>query len=267
MITGSRTSVSAWSVLRLPFEPRGWQMEFRTQLRSALREVDHGDDSALVATYASPDDSFVDVENVLLYNVGSASLSPLMAGGVVCSRIPSANELHHVSYSVVPSLPDPDPLATDTLATLEATVARWPSSAGAWWTLLRPGAERVASDTHEAQFCVDVTLTGPDLRGTRVAGMVKSLLDGAISALHAHDGSGRTVLLERLRALGEPEHAWQQLVNVETAVLGRRTLVRPYRDGVAWNPADDRCTSFRFATAQATERHIQVFIRRHSRPN
>ncbi len=83
---------------------------------------------------------------------------------------------------------------------------------------------------------------GPDLTGTRLAGLMKSLLDGLVACFHAHDGSHRSELQP---LLAEPPAAtWPLLCDRSTAVLDTRALVRPYRQRLAWNPADDRCDAF-----------------------
>jgi len=53
----------------LVFEPRGWEVHYRDELRPALSGLDTGVPTALVATYQTPDDELSDVENVLLYNL------------------------------------------------------------------------------------------------------------------------------------------------------------------------------------------------------
>jgi hypothetical protein len=65
--------VGAWSIARLPFEPSGPLLEFRAELRRAVRELVTGASSpyGLTATYCSASVAFVDAENVLLYNVGT----------------------------------------------------------------------------------------------------------------------------------------------------------------------------------------------------
>src|SRR5438552_4510390 len=72
-----RDSVELWSTARLQFEPKGWQLEMRHDLRDALRALDGDQVSAL---YASPlIDSRCDIENILIYNVGAATFRQLSA--------------------------------------------------------------------------------------------------------------------------------------------------------------------------------------------
>ena len=81
------SSVEAWSVARLPFEPIGWALAFRNDLRDALRQTLPVAGARLHAIYGADDQrQFVDTENVLLYNVGSAALRHLMGHGVGFER-------------------------------------------------------------------------------------------------------------------------------------------------------------------------------------
>ena len=45
----SSRAVEAWSTARLPFEPRGWALAFRNELRESLREAPPVTDARLQA--------------------------------------------------------------------------------------------------------------------------------------------------------------------------------------------------------------------------
>jgi hypothetical protein len=260
-VMSSPRHVSAWSVARLAFEPRGWQVRFRDELREALQALAASAGQTLSARYDAPDDSQVDVENVLLYNVGMAWFGPLVGAGLTCRRGRSEDGLHRVRYEVVDAVPDPGGDAP--IASLTADLgAVLPATTGQWWARLRPHAVAAGAPLDGATwFTADVVVAGPAVTGRRVANMVKPMLDGLISALHVHDGSGREILLPRLAALGAPESVWTQLVDPHAAVLGPRCLVRPFRDNVAWNPADDRCLAFRVRTRHAATWTFHAVLR------
>jgi hypothetical protein len=93
-----------------------------------------------------------------------------------------------------------------------------------------------------------------------VANVVKPLLDGLISALHTHDGSGGAELKSRLKALGEPDTVWLMLCSRDFDLLGPRTLVRRYRDGVTWNPADERCYALRVHQPAGTSSTLTAVV-------
>jgi hypothetical protein len=92
--------VQAWSEERLSFEPKGWLLELRIELRAALQRLKSGNDSMLSALYGSPLRGFCDPENALIYNVGASHLSAAAAGGLRIER----------AYA---SPTPPDPVADD----------------------------------------------------------------------------------------------------------------------------------------------------------
>jgi hypothetical protein len=242
-VHGDSGRVEAWSVTRLPYEPRGALLAYRAALRTALRalEPSHEPGVGFVATYGSPDDAFVDVENVCLYNVGTGAYSHLVTGGLACQRANSSDGRHHLTYEIA-ELPSPA-RGGQVLATMTASLRRVSHSPGQWWAVLRPEIQQEAHG-HTGSFTADVVLRGR-WTAPAIAGAVKPMLDGVICALHAHDGTHDS-LRERLAELGEPDLVWAALCDVDRAVLAPpRRLLHPHGNAVAWNPADDMLTAFR----------------------
>ena len=108
----SRTSaVEAWATERLPFEPKGWMLDLRRELRSALRQMRSHNGALLAAVYSSQVDAFCDVENVVIYNVGAGNFAATASAGLrlergyFCPPAPvelSSEAEHHACYSVAP---------------------------------------------------------------------------------------------------------------------------------------------------------------------
>lgn len=91
-------SVEVWSSVRLPFEPKGWLLDLRNDIRSAVKGIHGSDESVLHAQYVSAWEDFCDVENVLLYNVGPATFNHLCSRGLCFER----------GFAVPPSREDSD---------------------------------------------------------------------------------------------------------------------------------------------------------------
>jgi hypothetical protein len=143
-VSGSAGEVAAWSESRLQFQPHGWQKEYRQALRTALGKLEAGPGQGLLARYLAPNNDFVDVENVLLYNVGTGVFAPLMRGGLTCRREASPEARHHVTYQVVDSPPDPGGGAV--IGRINGDLTTGPRrTAGRWWAQLRSS---VALDAH-----------------------------------------------------------------------------------------------------------------------
>lgn len=250
--------VELWSEARLPFEPPLPLKTMRDELRAALRPLRGNHGERLHATYASAVTGFCDIENVLFYNVGVGSFSAAAGGGVRFERahtVPDPPAMlgwtphHYHRYEIVRA--DADDSRWRALRTL----ARWTdvrvarisesSSASTIWRAMRP-TEVFADDAKDASprpFGVRFTVRVPTGSTVNTCAITKVLLDGAISACHAHDGSDLDEVSVRLadRLKDRPADLAARLMSTDTMALGRRRLLYLRASGVQWNPADDFC--------------------------
>lgn len=243
-MTGTDTYVEAWSTTRLPFEPKGWLLEYRGDLRRALRAMEVTRTGIFYAEYATPDRSFADLENVLLYNLGSGCYAHLAQRGIVCRRTSSVDGLHRVSYASMEVSDVPAPTGP-TLAAARLAEVPAGSTPAHWWSAFREQLKMQGPGgaLYEGEVGVRAEF-GSVWSHRELAPSIKSLLDGVIATLHVHDGSGRDHVTAALNAVGDGEYLWALLNDPEMAILGRRRLVRPHGSKLAWNPADERCGFF-----------------------
>lgn len=231
------SNVHGWSTTRLPFEPKGWLLEYRAALRTGLRSLTPADGLGLVARYYSPDSAFVDIENVLCYNLGASCYAHLIGGGLRLTRYRSPDGLHHLTYHLQPIVAGEIP----PFAVVSAAVPHGTHSAGQWWSLLRPNVH-LNQLLAGRNFGIEVRVSG-SWTNSALAAAVKPMLDGLVRALHAHDQSQPGELVPRLATLGDPASVWLMLCDRRQAALGTRSLLRPHGPaGIAWNPADDQCS-------------------------
>jgi hypothetical protein len=249
-VIGTVERVEAWSTIRLPFEPKGWLLQYRNDLRAALREMRATDGSVLCAEYASPDSALADVENVLLYNVGTGCYSHLVGQGLVCRRLRSGDELHRVRYTVTERIDWPE-FAGPVLATARHRDRVRGEKPLPWWRAFRESLVVQSRGPYQGPFAVSVELGAEWPRGGLSS--PKALLDGLISALHVHDGSSLESITQCFETLGDGARLWGLLNDPTCAILGARRLVRPHGSMLAWNPADERCWSFRLIRSEAED--------------
>lgn len=249
----ARGNVEAWATKRLPFEPTGWQAELRDELRDAISQLRGPAGSVLHAAYGSADQARCDVENVTTYNVGLGAFDAAARSGICIERrltapdgpIPHAG--HHWGYRIGARRGD---LAFwhrgDVLA--HWLQADWPALRSSttieptWWRL-RSQPITTAGDAGEAGWLALRLQVGvPEGVDVAVVRILKALVDGALAALHVHDGTDAEIVAARVAAkVGvSAEEAREALADRRHAVLGERRLLWPFRDGVQWNPADDR---------------------------
>jgi hypothetical protein len=244
-----------WSVERLAYEPRGAMRQVRDDLARAVRGLAAGEDKWLHSTLSSAGVLGADPENVLIYNVGPRHFAHLTREGLrfehIVGPLPSPARdpglgFHH-DYRVARA--SDEPVAWQVTARL----ASWEdarldqldefTSAGEVWLAIHNATLRSFGTPSLAHFGVNMTLSVPSGRVTSAAQLVKPVVDGAVAAFHRHDGTALQDLAGRLaRRWTMTEKDCRTLLMDSThAVLGTRRLLWAWKDGVQWNPDDERC--------------------------
>jgi hypothetical protein len=243
--------VEGFSRVRLPFEPRDGLLDFRRELAQACRALNAEPGQVLHAVYESDDSSRVDIENVLTYNLGTGALRDAARYGLVLERS-FANPPHdwnHGHRYALSSAATPwrfwhegDRLAS---LDLEAPPDLFADpKAGRWWLVAKRGAlvAHTTSDIPPTAFAVRLLVSPPAGWRGRLIGLLKPLVDGVVSALHAHTGPIETVL-DRAGGI-DPSLSRSEfrelLTSPADAPLGGVRLVARWGQTLQWHPADDR---------------------------
>jgi len=247
--------VEVWSTYRLQFDHKERTTELKRAIGAAAGNLKASRDQLLSAVYVSECREYVDAENVLLYNVGTANFARAAREGVRFERVfgcppaaPStlagpAEHYHHYSlvrrgstwryWEAGPAAFTWKALAVPTLDAV--------SKPDAIWLAMRDAARAASPGRLSGKFGLLLELGAPATPAPRPADIVKPLVDGVVSGLHSHNGEDLSVLVERLAGrMGEsPERISESLMSQTGAVLGERRLLWPRADGYQWNPADD----------------------------
>ena len=254
--------VEAWSSARLPFEPTGVMREFRGELRSAAAQLLAAPGEGLYALYTSPIDGHFDIENVLLYNVGTAAFRRSARyelvvershGPVVDPPVETAQARHNYRFEVMPiDTPWRCWSAVRPLASFGPVDLGPPAHAQdrswVWYAVRRSGTEVPQPMSPPSAFGLELVLEVPAGVSVNLASIAKPLIDGVVAAFHSHDHStSADVVAHRVAVqLGIPiEEVRLLLGHNRTAILGPRRLLWARLDTVQWNPADDLCAAFR----------------------
>jgi hypothetical protein len=265
--------VEAWSAERLPFEPKGWLLQLRAELRAALKRLTSSRRSVLSALYGSPVRGFCDPENVLIYNVGPGHVSAAAAGGLRVERsynCPCAPESlecpaeHYWRYRAAPVDEEFSAWREGRLVAAWSRVPMPPLSEtikpGAVWFSMRCAPISIAGSADPAKpFGLRLVLGLAPGERVAPAKVVKPLVDGAVSALHSHDGSALADLAKRMRSqlpATSPERIAALLLDDASAALGRRRLLWPRAESVHWNPADDSCHALALRVVRSERREL-----------
>lgn len=246
--------VKAVSMKYIPFEPKGWQKDFRDELRKMLRsELKPVDASCLMASYSGAGVGVSDVENLLFYNIGAASFSHLKANELrmetdISAPMPSSEFQHQYSYRVVEQTALTEPEWKYDLAAywddVKTNGFRGEKKPLDFWLPLLLNPERIHiihSVLQGHRFGVEIFLTIPADENLNLTGVIKPLLDGVICAFHGADAT----LQKEAGNIAERLKIPKELLCQTHCVLGESCYVNLYRNGVKWAPQDDRCTAAR----------------------
>lgn len=256
--------VRFWSSKRLSNEPKGWLWDARQILQRYLQEMEPKDDQILHCEYISEINDFVDVENILVYNVRSRSFIKSAKHGITIKRNRSSTPptdrgdyFYHYSeyrFNRAPKKPDRNCL------TFQFTPTRIDSVFDIW--LASTGASPVpATSCISERFGLFINLEWPDT--IRPASKLKKLVDGILCSLHK-DAEPCSHAIDRLsKRYGDGIDLRRRLSNPPNPFLSyppQRRLVRPFRQGVQWHPADNLCEQCTLLVQYSSRPHCAVSV-------
>lgn len=244
--------VEGWAQERLPFASNRWE-GFRNDLGAAIRELSARPGEGLHATYTNSQTDRVDIENALIYNVGTGAFRRSTREGLTFERSFSepvssqAHLSHYYRYEVVPL--SQRVLEWDRGQPLAEWTCHLPSldpetkPAAVWWATKHGEAAIHADAPHGGWFGIRLEIQMPETRRS-LAEIVKPLADGSIAAFQSHaKGSDVPALADRVaRSLDAPApDVAEALCDESWAVISGHRILWKRGAGVQWNPADERC--------------------------
>jgi hypothetical protein len=262
-------AVQVWANDYIRFERLpDWQKQVRDEIRSRSRQLEPEAGQVLHATFCGTKPPNADVENLVLYNVGTF-------------RVAGRNGIRFEYGDPVP--PDPQDVEHRfyyryALASRWDTFTHWKKGrvlaafdwtdlgefkaekqlAQVWWALWRGDAQPFFPViAPNAPFGVRIQVRVPHHRQPQPVwgGWVKGIVDGVICAFQTHIDT--TVLFEVATRLAktlpaQPEEIAGYLRDERRAVLGiRPRLASPYQSGVKWDPDDHFCVAGELLAAEA----------------
>lgn len=249
----------------IPFDNlRPWQIAERAQMQSHLSEFEPRPGQLLIAQYSGPKHPRSDVENLLFYNIGSECFRSAFKYGLQFEQMSRPTSRCEYRYH----LADPDQalkpqswsrverLASFTELAIPAPNARWAHQV---WHSVRT-ARIPAESVYRGPFEVVLNLRSPAGTVPKIGpARLKKLLDGLVSAYQWNSQDKQlSVACDRLaRETGRPAQQLRELLcDSQGAVLGSPgELLRPYREGVQWNPDDHQCVAGTVKWLQGTDAH------------
>ena len=113
-----------------------------------------------------------------------------------------------------------------------------------YWRHLRKNIDEVEIIQNKelsGNFGIELHFYEPETNTINLVAPMKALLDGVICAFHRMPISIDKSIIEEVgtRLKMSPDN----LLYSNKAILGEEFYVRPYRNGIKWNPQDNRCVS------------------------
>lgn len=262
VINANEKSVNIISDFYVPFEPKKSKIEnrknvieLRDRIKSSIEELVVAEDEILLASYFETNKNrFYDVENMLFFNIGTASFSNCCKNQVAFigdeERFTQKNDFTSnkeskstYSYKVI---------KTDEIYDLinqKNIIASWedldinldiPQSAKRYYSTIRENAKSIIINKNVDKnfklfgMKIDITLPTKNLP----ASIMKPLLDGLICAFHGEQGSVQETL--NLMFGNSIGRKYGDCGNLN--IFGKRQYVDIYRgaDSYKWNPEDER---------------------------
>jgi hypothetical protein len=249
-IIENNKTVTGYSNFRLPFEPKNISLSYREQLKRNIRTLQLDNNEILRARYTTNVVGFFDIENILFYNVGASSFKNICRNGIIMEfenkmnlTYPDLN--HKVEYQIINK-------RQKLFAKFEKRISNFDfqipalnteNSVCDYWYAMHSGSIVLNQLNQDSinDFGVYIELETNQMKFNIVA-IMKSLVDGVISAYHSESNIddaaveriSKKLKIDKMRII-------EYLKTDEYSILSKRNLVSAYRNGVKWNPADDKC--------------------------
>ena len=246
--------VDFWSQRCLPFPKKNEEDDLvssRKELQQAIKNLPAPEDGMILhATLQTPHvDERFDLENKLIYNVGTGAFKQATRHGIWIERQrintePSRPYVHQYRFE------HPfEPATREDLLTFAFELKRlngrikpitiWVAAVQALMELEMPSSTHIPE---EGRFQLSIELTTPTNWSGNLAALMKPLLDGIISALHSTSDVPDEVIFRMEKAAVENAAQLKGLLVAKgPRILGKRDLVQCWGESFRWNPADDRC--------------------------
>lgn len=235
----------------VPFEPKtDALLEARNRIRSLLAGFAAQPGQLLHGVIAGAGTLGTDLDNALLYNVGGRT-GLAARYGVILERQPGNDAEVVYRYRLSDALTWAFQRERDDVAHVSVPLGRLPRGWWDVWAAVRQAdTVRVDRVALTEPLALEVVLRCPRFQGTASAQLVKTVIDGLLTALHAQDLRDPSVadVVARLAPMvrREPETVERWLIDDRCAALGvRRRLVHLRGKGIQCAADDARLHAVR----------------------
>lgn len=247
-------AIIANSDCRISFEPKGIEKEFRNSLRRELTKLELSKDEILLAIFKNVKQDFFDVENILFYNIGTSSFKETSSNGIIFEYpdkiLQSSEGLNNeYIYRIINEEEYHSSFVDEKVCDFEFVMDNIDANMKPhnYWYAFHRGMVKCYTNINNKTdyFGIDMQIHTPK-SFYNLTSLIKPMLDGIISALHYElrfDMTGIERLSEKLNL--RVNETIELLERRSYSILEGRRLLAKYRNGIKWNPEDERCRKVR----------------------
>lgn len=250
------------SDIRLPFEPRGEALALRDKIRRNLELLNPREYNHLNARLITSKKDFFDVENVLFYKVGSGAFSHLSLDEISFSLVFDSNsQSNKYTYSYELTSEASTEEIKDIILEFSFEMDKMTSDLKPldYWHALNQGDIKISKLMNPKEFGLSIVIEIAE-EHRNITSLFKPMIDGLISAFHYQNSVDQDVLnyITKKKHISDGV-VLSQLSHKDYTFLGERNLISSYRNGIKWNPEDEKCTKVNIRQIKALNKVIKVY--------
>ena len=250
IVLSSDCEVMACSKIKISFEPSPAQLMFRKLMQSKLKALRPFDNQVLYAQYGCASSSFIDVENALFYNIGTASFRSVLSKETsVYFQKMQPYEIYGFDnwefqyfyhYFWMPKGKYKNWWEKELICEwndVPLKKVNSTSKATEYYMAIKQSPSLVKCFGNESKLALGlkIRLSIPKTaKFTNVVSAMKPMIDGTICAFHTPNGIAVDEVSKLLNIDGEV------FLSADKTCLGKWCYINPYRKSIKWNPQDDR---------------------------
>ncbi len=250
------------SDIRLPFEPKGEALDLKKEIRRNVKLLNPREYNHLNARLITSEKDFFDVENVLFYNVGSGAFSHLRLDEVSFSLIYDSNirsNKYTYSYELISETTTQE--IKDIILEYSFEMDKIASDMKPldYWHALNQGDIKISKLMNPKEFGLSLVIEVSE-KHHNITSLFKPMIDGLISAFHYQNSVDQDVLdyITKKKYINN-DIVLSQLRQQNFTFLGERKLISSYRNGIKWNPEDEKCTKVNIRQIIGSNKLIKVY--------
>ena len=261
-IIKERSMIRAYSEERLNFEPKDWRKDFKKDLSIAIKELDT-DGEVFKAKLITEEKGFFDVENILFYNLGTANFKRLDTKWVWFS-LEIGENFHNKKYvheyGFVDSIPE---INEDIIAEWSNIIIEKPTTGRKpldyWLPFKQSNSIKTNCVNYSGEFGLSIKIDKPKNAVLNIINIQKPLLDGIISVFHEATQVAKDIIeYIASKTYYSVEEIESFVSNNKIAVLPQRDIIQKYREGIKWNPQDEKCTDVRIVVRDTEAQFYKI---------